>query len=152
MTQPTIEARLTERTAAILPGLIALRRDLHQHPELAFSEIRTSRLIAERLSALGLEVRTDLGCTGVVALLRGARPGRTVALRADIDALPVNEQNDLPYRSEVPGVMHACGHDGHAAVLVGVAETLAAVRDELEGNIKFIFQPAEEPVTGAKAM
>ncbi|HEX3245211.1 MAG TPA: amidohydrolase [Chloroflexota bacterium] len=132
--------------------LIDIRRDLHIHPELSFEEHRTARIIAERLDALGLEVRTGVGGTGVVALLRGGRPGKTVALRADIDALPIVELNEAPYRSQVEGIMHACGHDGHVAGLLGAAEALHATRESLNGDVLLIFQPAEERAGGAKPM
>src|SRR6185295_6548900 len=112
---------VTEVIGNIGDELIGIRRDLHAHPELSFEEYRTARLIADRLDALGLEVRTGVGGTGVVALLRGGRPGKTVALRADIDALPIVEINEASYRSETEGVMHACGHDGHVAGLLGAA-------------------------------
>jgi amidohydrolase len=125
------------------------RRDLHQHPELGFEETRTGTLVAERLRALGYEVRTGVGKTGVVAQRRGAG-GRTVLLRADMDALPVEEANDVPYRSRHAGRMHACGHDGHVAIGLEVARRLAAVAPP--GSVKLAFQPAEELATGAAAM
>jgi amidohydrolase len=128
------------------------RRDIHQHPELGNREFRTAALVAEHLQGLGMEVRTGIAHTGVVGILRGARPGPRIALRADMDALPVTEQVDLPFASRVTtefrgqetGVMHACGHDAHVAILMGVAEALAGMRDELPGEVMFIFQPAEE--------
>jgi amidohydrolase len=129
-----------------------LRRDLHAHPELAFSEVRTAGLIAERLGRAGLEVRTGVARTGVVATLRGHRPGRTVLVRADIDALPIDESNDVPYRSRTPGVMHACGHDGHTSVALVLAEILAGQRSEVPGTLVFAFQPAEEISAGAQPM
>jgi amidohydrolase len=133
--------------------LVAIRRDLHAHPELGFEEIRTARIVAEQLGALGYEVVTGVGKTGVVGLLGGGRPGeRTVLLRFDMDALPIQEQNEVPYRSQTPGVMHACGHDSHVAIGIGVATLLARHRDELRGTIKLMFQPAEEGLGGAKAM
>lgn len=133
--------------------LVAIRRDLHQHPELGFQEQRTSGIVAERLSALGYEVQTGVGKTGVVGLLGGdSDNGRTVLLRFDMDALPIHEENDVPYRSQTPGVMHACGHDGHTAIGLGVAKLLARHRDKLGGTIKLMFQPAEEGLGGAKAM
>lgn len=132
--------------------VIEWRRDIHQHPELSNREFRTAALVAEHLKALGLEVETDIAHTGVVGLLRGNQPGPTLALRADMDALPVTERTDLPfastvvgeYRGEDVGVMHACGHDLHVAMLMGAAEYLAGMQDELTGDILFIFQPAEE--------
>lgn len=124
--------------------MVALRRDLHAHPELAFQEARTGRLMAEQMRELGLEVRDGVGGTGTVAVLRGARPGKTVALRADMDALPLTEESSKPYASSTPGVAHLCGHDAHCAMLVGAARVLVDLRDELAGNVKFIFEPAEE--------
>lgn len=132
--------------------LLALRRDFHRHPELSFEERRTSEIIAERLHKAGLEVRTGIAKTGVVGILRGDRPGRTIAWRADIDALPLTETVDLPFRSGTAGVMHACGHDGHTAVGIVLAEILAARRAELPGTAVFLFQPAEEVFGGARPM
>ncbi len=137
----------------ILPGVIADRRHLHQYPELGFQEFETSRFIVERLESLGFdEIRTGVGKTGVVALLKGSKPGKVVALRADMDALPINEENDVEYRSKNPGVMHACGHDAHVSMLLGAARVLAAKRDEIPGTVMLVFQPAEEGLGGAKAM
>jgi amidohydrolase len=133
-----------EEAAALAPRLIELRRDIHQYPELANREFRTGKLVAERLRALGLEVRHPVARTGVVARLRGGRPGPVVALRADMDALPIQEERDVPYRSRHPGIMHACGHDAHTAVAVAVAELLTRHKDELPGTVVFLFQPAEE--------
>jgi amidohydrolase len=132
--------------------VIAWRRDIHQHPELGNRELRTSALVAAHLESLGYEVRRNVGVTGVVAVLRGGQPGPVVALRADMDALPVTEEVDLPFASKVrttyagkeTGVMHACGHDTHVAMLMGAAEALAAVRERLPGTVKLLFQPAEE--------
>ena len=132
-------------------GLIATRRDIHQHPELGFEETRTSALIAERLRKLGLKVTAEVGRTGVVALKKkDGRDGRCVLLRADMDALPIDEANAVPYRSQHAGRMHACGHDGHVAIGLEVARRLAAV--DLPGSVKFAFQPAEEVSNGAQAM
>jgi amidohydrolase len=131
---------------------VALRRDFHQHPELAFEEVRTSSIIAERLAALGLSVRSGVGKTGVVGILDSGKPGRTVLVRADIDALPVFEERDTPYRSLVDGKMHACGHDGHAAVALSTAKLLSERKDAFSGKVVFVFQPAEEIVRGAEAM
>src|SRR5215218_3363747 len=128
------------------------RRHLHAHPELGFQEFETSKFVAERLRGLGLEVRTGIAETGVVGTLKGARPGKTVLLRADMDALPIEEENDVPYRSTRPGVMHACGHDGHTAVLLGAARVLAERRAALAGTVKFVFQPAEENGGGGLRM
>jgi amidohydrolase len=143
---------LAAAVAEAMPRMVALRRDLHQHPELSFQEHRTASVIAARLRAAGLTVQEGVGRTGVVGLLEGGRPGPTVALRSDVDALPILEEEGRPYRSATPGVMHACGHDGHAAVGVTVAEILAPHRAALPGRLKFIFQPAEETVGGAQAM
>ena len=131
---------------------VALRRDLHAHPELGFHEVRTAGIVAERLRALGYEVHEGIGTTGVVGLIRGAKPGRTIMLRADMDALPMDEERDHAYRSRVPGAMHACGHDGHVAILLSAASLIAASRDELAGTVALVFQPAEEGLGGARAM
>jgi len=133
-------------------GMIALRRDFHRHPELSHQERRTAEIIAERLHAAKLEVRTGVGGTGVVGVLHGDRPGRTVAWRADIDALPLTELLDAPFTSGTPGVMHACGHDGHTAIAITLAETLAARRAQVPGTAVFLFQPAEEVLGGARPM
>ncbi len=143
---------LREESQALRSQLVAWRRDLHRHPELGFEEERTSALIAQHLHTLGLDVQTRVAQTGVVALLKGAHPGATVMLRFDMDALPVEEENDVPYRSEEPGRMHACGHDGHVAIGLGVATLLAQHREDLHGQVKFVFQPAEEGLGGARRM
>ncbi|MBB6637746.1 amidohydrolase [Cohnella thailandensis] len=134
--------------------LIGVRRYLHQHPELSFEERKTSAFIADRLRSLeGIEVRTNVGGGGVLGFLRGRAPGPTLAFRADFDALPIQDEKETPYKSTVPGVMHACGHDGHTSTLLGVAKVLSRFRQELNGNIVFIFQHAEEkPPGGAKFM
>lgn len=132
--------------------LVAWRRDLHRHPELSFQEIRTADVVARALAGLGYEVRTGVAKTGVVGLLHGGRPGPTVMLRADMDALPIQEATEAPYASEYPGVMHACGHDGHVAIGLGAATLLARHRAELAGNVLFVFQPAEERDGGAAAV
>ncbi len=137
---------------ALADETIALRRDLHAHPEIAFEEVRTAGLVAERLRALGLAPRTGVGTTGVVAVLEGDRPGHTVLARADMDALPMPDAKDVPYRSRVEGACHACGHDGHTAVLLSVAKLLCERRHDLRGRVLFVFQPAEEIVRGAAAM
>ncbi|MCC6705839.1 MAG: amidohydrolase [Thermomicrobiales bacterium] len=144
---------LQREAEEILPGVIADRRFLHENPELSFQEYETAKFVAERLRAIGLdEVQTGVAETGVVGLLHGHKPGKTVLLRADMDALPIDEANDVPYKSTKPGVMHACGHDAHTAILLGVARVLASKRDAFAGTVKFIFQPAEEGLGGAKAM
>src|SRR5215510_659196 len=132
--------------------LIALRRDLHSHPELSFEERRTAAIVAERLHRAGLDVTTDVAGTGVVGVLRGDRPGRTIAWRADMDALPLHEAVDSPFRSMTAEVMHACGHDGHTAIAVILAEVMAARRAQLPGNAVCLFQPAEEVLGGARPM
>lgn len=134
-------------------SLVALRRDFHRHPELSHQEHRTAQIIAERLHAAGLEVHTNAGTpTAVRAILRGDKPGRTIAWRADIDALPLTELLEAPFTSGTPGVMHACGHDGHTAIGITLAELLAARRAEVPGTAVFLFQPAEEVFGGAKPM
>ncbi|HSF29659.1 MAG TPA: amidohydrolase [Candidatus Tectomicrobia bacterium] len=139
--------------AQLTESVIALRRTLHRWPELGFQEERTSALVAERLQALGLEVRTGMAQTGVLGILRGDTAGKTVLLRADMDGLPIEEASGAPYASQNHGVMHACGHDGHTAILLTVAEVLAQRRQRVHGTVKFVFQPAEElPPGGAKAM
>ncbi|MEO0594581.1 MAG: M20 family metallopeptidase [Chloroflexota bacterium] len=132
--------------------LIARRRDFHQHPEIAFEEVRTAGIVAKELQALGMEVQTGVGKTGVVGILEGDTDGPTVLVRADMDALPITEANQVDYLSTVDGKMHACGHDGHTAIALGVAKLFANNRDQLAGRIKFVFQPAEEIGAGAKAM
>lgn len=152
-----LRTEIERRSAEVAPRVVSWRRDIHQHPELSFQEKRTAALVADHLKALGLEVQTGVGGNGVVGILRGARPGPVVALRADMDALPVTELVDLPFKSTVRaryngqdvGVMHACGHDNHVAILMGTAEVLTAMKARLTGTVKFIFQPAEEgPPTG----
>jgi amidohydrolase len=141
-----------DRLASYLPGLIALRRDLHAHPETALEETRTAGIVANRLREWGIEVHEKIGVTGVVGVLRGRRPGeRAIGLRADMDALHMEEHNRFAHRSIVPGKMHACGHDGHTAMLLGAARYLAADPD-FAGTVNFLFQPAEETASGAKAM
>jgi len=129
-----------------------MRRDFHRHPELGFQEVRTAGIVARELNALGLEVTTGVAKTGVVGLLAGKHPGPVVLLRFDMDALPIQEQTGAEYASQAPGVMHACGHDGHTAIGLTVARILAARRDELRGVVKFVFQPAEEGLGGAEQM
>ena len=146
------QAAIDKAAEAILPRVIAWRRDFHEHPELGNHEVRTARIVADELNALGFEVKTGVAKTGVVGLLRGGKPGAVVALRSDMDALPVAEEVDLPFMSKVTsdwagqktGVMHACGHDNHLAILLGTAHVLAGMKAQLQGSVKFIFQPAEE--------
>jgi amidohydrolase len=139
-------------SAAEIEELIEVRRDLHAHPETAFEEARTAGVVAGRLRALGLSVRTGVGQTGVVATIPGGRPGRTVLLRADMDALAIQEENEVPYRSQAEGRMHACGHDCHVSMLLGVARQLVRQASTLPGVLKLCFQPAEEGRGGAHAM
>lgn len=147
-----LEAQIRSRAAAVQKKIVTWREDIHQHPELGEQEVRTSSLVADHLRNLGLEVHTNIAHTGVVGLLRGAKPGRTVALRADMDALPVKEPAGLPFASHARqaylgkevDVMHACGHDAHTAMLMGTAEVLAGLKDQIPGTVMFIFQPAEE--------
>lgn len=146
------DAEVATRVEQVSEKVIAWRRDLHEHPELSNREFRTAKVVAQHLRGLGLEVQTNVAHTGVVALLHGGLPGGVVALRADMDGLPVTEKTGLPYASTVRaeyegkevGVMHACGHDNHVAILMGAAEVLTGMRERLPGQVKFIFQPAEE--------
>jgi amidohydrolase len=137
---------------AMRDQLVAWRRDLHMHPELGFEEVRTAGLVVEHLTRLGCRVYTGVAKTGVIGLLQGARPGPTVMLRFDMDALPIQEENQVEYASQTPGVMHACGHDGHVAIGLGTATLLHRHRDELTGTVKLIFQPGEEGMNGAEVM
>lgn len=148
MNQPDYRAE----AEALRGQLTAWRRDLHQHPELGFEVTRTAGIVARVLAELGCEVRAGIGKSGVVALLRGGKPGPTVMLRADMDALPIQEISNAPYASCVPGVMHACGHDGHVAMGLGAATLLARHAADLPGDVLFVFQPAEEGEGGAAAM
>lgn len=151
-TSPALQAKLDQQAKEVEPRLIEWRRYFHQNPELSNREFKTGARIAEQLKAMGLEVQYPVAKTGVVALLKGGKPGPVIALRADIDALPVTERNSLPFASKEKstfngmetGVMHACGHDGHMAILLGVADILSRNKNELKGTVKFIFQPAEE--------
>jgi amidohydrolase len=145
-------AAMLEAARALSPWLIEIRRDLHQHPELGLEEHRTAARVGELLDQLGIPHRDGVAQTGVLGTIEGARPGPCVALRADIDALPLQDGKDKPYRSQVPGKMHACGHDVHTTILLGAARLLAERRDQLAGTIKLLFQPAEETVGGAKMM
>ena len=146
------ESAATATLQRVQPQIVNWRRDLHQHPELGNHEVRTAQLVADHLRALGLEPRTGIAHTGVTAILKGGKPGPRIALRADMDALPVTEQTGLPFASKVTseyrgqpvGVMHACGHDAHVAMLLGVASALVAAKEELPGEVMFVFQPSEE--------
>ncbi|GAA4325366.1 M20 family metallopeptidase [Mucilaginibacter gynuensis] len=147
-----IRTSIAKKADALQPKLVAWRRDFHEHPELGNRETRTSAIIAKHLESLGIEVKTGVATTGVVGILKGGKPGPVVALRADMDGLPVTERVNIPFASKVTtqyngqdvGVMHACGHDSHMAILMGVAEILSAMKKDLHGTVKFIFQPAEE--------
>src|SRR5690242_13150063 len=149
---PALQTKVDKMAVAIEPKVIEWRRDFHEHPELSNREFKTSAKVAEHLKALGIEVQTGVAKTGVVGILKGAKPGPVIALRADMDALPVTERNDLAFASkekttfngQETGVMHACGHDAHVAILMSVAEILAKNKNDLKGTVKFIFQPAEE--------
>ena len=145
-------AEIDAVVTSITPDLVALRRKLHQHPELAFEEHVTAGLVADALKSAGIEVRTGIGGTGVVGILDGATAGRRIGVRADMDALPINEQSGVPFSSQAPGRMHACGHDVHTVIVLGVARVLSTLRGRLSGGVKLIFQPAEETLSGAAAM
>jgi amidohydrolase len=152
--QTKLRPEIDKKATAIEDKVNEWRRDIHQNPELGNNEVRTAKKIADHLRALGIEVQEGVAVTGVVGILKGGKPGPTVALRADMDALPVTERADLPFKSTVKttyngqetGVMHACGHDTHVAILMGVAEVLAGMKNELQGTVKFLFQPAEEGI------
>jgi amidohydrolase len=150
--QSSLAADIDRRAEQVLEKVVRWRRDIHEHPELGNRETRTAKLVADHLRSLGIDVRTGVAHTGLVGVLRGGKPGKVVALRADMDGLPVTEQVNVPFASKVRatyngqevGVMHACGHDNHVAILMGVAELFAGMKDQLPGTIKFLFQPAEE--------
>jgi amidohydrolase len=146
------ERRIREETARITPALVAIRRDIHAHPELAFEETRTAGIVAAELARLGIAHRTGVGGTGVVGTIEGGRPGPTLAIRADMDALPIHEETGLDFASRVAGKMHACGHDIHTATLLGVAALLRDMAPMLAGRVRLVFQPAEEVLQGASAM
>lgn len=146
----------TERIKQLLEKyndkIVGLRHEFHMYPEIGYEEVRTSRIIIEELEKLGVEVTTNVAKTGVVGLIKGKYPGKTVLLRADMDALPIQEEADISYKSRIPNRMHACGHDGHTSGLLGAAMILNEIKDELHGNVKLVFQPAEEDEGGAKPM
>ncbi|HEU0259331.1 MAG TPA: M20 family metallopeptidase [Burkholderiales bacterium] len=146
------DARLAQITDRLTPDLVALRKQLHQHPELAFEEHETAKAVTAFLGKHKIAARTGIGKTGVIAMVEGAKPGPTIGIRADMDALPIHEQTGLPFASKVAGKMHACGHDVHTVIALGAAVALAEMRDSLRGKVKFIFQPAEETLSGARAM
>src|SRR5687767_7251768 len=139
-----VDEEIRRAAEQMRPALVETRRDIHRHPELGNREVRTGTLVAERLRSLGLSVRHPVAKTGAVGVLVGGRPGPVVAVRADLDALPIQERNDVPYKSVNAGVKHACGHDAHTAILLGTAELLAKMKDRLPGTVVFVFQPAEE--------
>jgi amidohydrolase len=141
----THEQAIAQKAEALRDKLVTQRRDFHQYPELSNREERTAKVIAEKLKAIGLEdIKINVARHGVTALLKGKKPGPVVAVRADMDALPIQETINVPYKSKNDGVKHACGHDAHMTIQLGVAEILNSMRDEIQGTIKFIFQPAEE--------
>tara|TARA_B100000401_G_C52800676_1_gene718388 strand:- start:370 stop:1524 length:1155 start_codon:yes stop_codon:yes gene_type:complete len=144
--------KIHAKIAPLKNTIINTRRDFHKYPELSFKEFRTSKIVAEKLKNFGIETKKNIGKTGVVGILKGEKNGPTIALRADMDALPIQETNDISYKSVNKGVMHACGHDAHTAMLLGAAEALSKMRHEIKGEIRFIFQPAEEGFGGAKYM
>ena len=145
--------KIYQQLEEIYPEMVEIRRDLHMHPELSFQEKRTPAFIAEYLERLGMEVKTGVGGNGVVGYLKGGKPGKTIALRADFDALPITDEKKVEYRSQVSGVMHACGHDIHTAALLGTAKVLSTIKDEIPGNVVFLHQHAEELAPGgAKSM
>jgi amidohydrolase len=144
---------INEKLVKHYDEVVSWRRYMHQHPELSFKETKTAEYIKEKLLRFGLEVKTNMGGHGLIGILNGGQPGKTIALRADFDALPIDDEKEVPYKSQTPGVMHACGHDGHTAILLGTAQTLSEYRQQLKGKVIFIFQPAEEtPPGGAKFM
>ena len=144
---------INEKLADRYDDVVSWRRYMHQHPELSFKEVKTAEYIKEKLLSFGLEVKTNIGKHGLIGILEGSQSGKTIALRADFDALPIPDEKEVPYKSQNPGVMHACGHDGHTAALLGTAEALSQFREQLKGKVIFIFQPAEElPPGGAKFM
>ncbi len=145
--------KLFSRLEEIYPELVAFRRDLHMYPELSFEEVNTPKKISEFLESVGLEVRTQVGGRGVIGKLKGGKPGKTIAFRADFDALPIQDEKEVEYKSRIPGVMHACGHDVHTASLLGVAKVLSEFKEEICGTVVFIHQFAEEQIPGgAKSM
>ena len=145
-------AEVATRVRELEPDLVAIRRQIHQHPEVAFELDRTTRIVADRLAAAGWEVETGVGGQGVVGILRGSSPGKVLAIRPDMDALPFPDWKQVPYASQVPDVMHACGHDAHTAIGIGIAEILAGMRDQISGTVKLLFDPAEETGGGSEAL
>lgn len=147
-----MKERINKLAKQNLGKIVEIRRELHQNPEIGFHEFKTAALIKKELDKLGISYKREIAKTGVVGLIEGKYPGKTVLLRADMDALPIHEETDCEYKSKIPGMMHACGHDGHVAGLLGAAMILNELKDEISGNIKLVFQPAEEGPGGAKPM
>jgi amidohydrolase len=147
-----MKGSLKEKIDEMKDWLVDIRRTIHKHPELGFEEVETSKFISEWLQKFGLDVKRGMAKTGVVGLLKGRKPGKTVAIRADMDALPMDEANRVPYASQIKGKMHACGHDAHVTILLGVARFFSSIPDQVKGNIKWIFQPAEEGGGGGRIM
>ena len=148
-----LKSKILERAASLMPDAIAVRRHLHAHPELSYHEVETARFVAEQLSKTGVEFQTGIADNGIVALVKGKNPNKkTVALRGDMDALPITEANDVPYKSTNNGVMHACGHDAHTSSLLGALRILQETREHWEGTVKCIFQPAEEKLPGGASL
>lgn len=146
------EAYIQEKSESIKNELIKIRRDIHANPELGLQEVRTASIIEKELNKLGITIQKGVGVTGIVGILNGNYPGKTIMLRADMDCLKVLEQNEVPYKSKIDGLMHACGHDGHTAWLIGAAMILSGLKDKIHGTVKFVFQPGEEYSGGAKLM
>lgn len=147
-----LSEEIKKLSSDVLSEVVSLRRTIHKEPELGFKEFKTSTLVANYLNSLGLKVTKGIAGTGVIGLLEGNSPGKTIAIRADMDALPILEESNLPYASSIPGVMHACGHDIHTSIVLGTAKILSKFKNQIKGNIKFIFQPGEEELGGAKIM
>lgn len=147
-----LKNKIKKKIKEIEKEIVSIRRDIHAHPELGFEEVRTAALVADYLENLGLKVEKNIAKTGVLGILKGTDKGPVIAFRADMDALPVDEKNESPYMSKEIGKMHACGHDAHVAILLAVAAVLAEIKEEIQGQIKFIFQPAEEGPGGARPM
>ena len=145
-------AAVATRVRALEPELVAIRREIHQHPEVAFELDKTTRIVADHLAAAGWEVETDVGGQGVVGILHGSGPGKVLAIRPDMDALPFPDWKQVPYASQTPGVMHACGHDAHTAIGIGIAALLAEMRDQFQGTVKLLFDPAEETGGASEAL
>ncbi|NLP13522.1 MAG: amidohydrolase [Clostridium sp.] len=143
---------IKKASSTIIDEIVSIRRDIHQNPELGFHEHRTSSIVSDFLKNIGLKVYTNIAKTGVVGILEGSDPGKTIAIRADMDALPITEENDIDFVSRNKNIMHACGHDAHTAIALGTAKILSGMKERISGNVKFIFQPAEESLGGAKLM